>query len=112
MKKRVLSLILAAVMILLPSFSEKSNMMKLNKQFVKHEMDGMTLVVPVAGSDFHGLIHGNKTVGVMLECLEHDTTEKEIADALCERFDGNRATIEADVARIVAQLKELGAIDD
>ena len=31
-------------------------------------LNGMTLVVSVAGSDSHDLIHGNKTVGVMLEC--------------------------------------------
>ena len=35
-----------------------------------------------------------------------------IADALCERFDGDRAQIEADVSRIIARLREVGAIDD
>lgn len=86
--------------------------MKLNKNFVAHTIDGMTVLVPMAGADFHGLIQGNKTTGAILDCLKNDTTEAEIADALCERFDGDRAQIEADVARIIARLREVGAIDD
>lgn len=86
--------------------------MKLNKNFIAHTIDGMTVVVPVAGSDFHGLIQGNKTTAAIVECLQQDTTEAEIADALCERFDGDRAQIEADVSRIIARLRKVGAIDD
>lgn len=86
--------------------------MKLNKKFIAHTIDGMTVVVPVAGSDFHGLIQGNKTTGVILDCLKNDTTEAEIADVLCERFDGDRAQIEADVARVVAGLREVGALSE
>lgn len=86
--------------------------MKLNKNFIAHAIDGMTVVVPVAGADFHGIIQGNKTTAAIVECLQHDTTEAEIADALCERFDGDRAQIEADVSRIIARLREVGAIDD
>ena len=86
--------------------------MKLNYHFLTHELNGETLIVPTAGADFHGLIQGNKTTAAIVECLQQDTTEAEIADALCERFDGDRAQIEADVSRIIARLREVGAIDD
>ena len=86
--------------------------MKLNPDYLTHTMDGAALVVPTAEASFHGLVKGNKTVGVILECLEHDTTEQEIVDRLCERFDGDRAEIAQDVADVITKLRGIGAIDD
>ena len=86
--------------------------MKLNNSFVHHQIDNNTLIVPVAGADFNGLIQGNKTLEAIVSCLSHDTTEEEIVDSLCERFDGDREVIKADVASAIAQLKEIGAIDE
>lgn len=86
--------------------------MKLNDTFVHHNMDGQTVIVPTAGADFHGLIQGNKTLAVISDCLKQDTTEEEIVDTLCARFDGDREVIKADVAEAVKKLKEIGAIDD
>ena len=86
--------------------------MKLNKNFIAHTIDGMTVVVPVAGSDFHGLIQGNKTLAAIAECLKSETTEEQITDTLCARFDGDREIIAADVAEAIARLREIGAIDE
>lgn len=86
--------------------------MKLNPDFLTHTMDGAALVVPTAEAPFHGLVQGNKTVGVILECLEHDTTEQEIVDTLCERYEGDRAEMAQDVADVIAKLRGIGAIDD
>ncbi len=85
--------------------------MKLNPDFLTHTMDGVALVVPTAGASFHGLVQGNKTVGVILECLEHDTTEQEIVNTLCERFEGDRNEMAQDVADVIAKLRGIGAID-
>ena len=57
-------------------------------------------------------MQGNKTLSVIAECLAHETTEEEIVDTLCERFDGDRELIKADVADAVKRLKEIGAIDE
>ncbi|MBQ1437279.1 MAG: PqqD family protein, partial [Ruminococcus sp.] len=73
---------------------------------------GQTVIVPTAGANFHGLIPGNKTLAVISDCLKQDTTEEEIVDTLCARFDGDREIIKADVAEAVKKLKEIGAIDD
>ena len=86
--------------------------MKLKDTFVQHNMDGQTVIVPTAGADFHGLIQGNKTLAVIVDCLKQDTTEEEIVDTLCARFDGDREFIKADVAEAVKKLKEIGAIDE
>ena len=86
--------------------------MKMNHHFLTHELSGETLIVPTAGADFHGLIQGNKTLAVIADCLKQDTTEEEIVDTLCARFDGDREVIKADVAEAVKKLKEIGAIDD
>lgn len=86
--------------------------MKLKDTFVQHNMDGQTVIVPTAGADFHGLVQGNKTLAVIADCLKQDTTEEEIVDTLCARFDGDREVIKADVAEAVKKLKEIGAIDE
>ena len=86
--------------------------MKLNKNFIAHTIDGMTVVVPVAGADFHGLIQGNKTLAAIAECLKSETTEEQITDTLCAHFDGDREIIAADVAEAIARLREIGAIDE
>ena len=86
--------------------------MKLNDRFVKHTIDGQTVLVPIAGAPFHGLVQGNKSVEVILDCLASDTTEEEIVDAMCSRFNGDREIIKADVADVVTRLKSIGAIDE
>ncbi len=86
--------------------------MKLNQHFIHHQIDSQTVIVPTAGADFHGLIQGNKTLAAIAECLQNDTTEEEIVDTLCKRFNGDREVIEADVHEAIRQLKEIGAIDE
>ena len=86
--------------------------MKLNYHFLTHELNGETLIVPTAGADFHGLIQGNKTLAAIAECLKSETTEEEVVDTLCARFDGDREIIAADVAEAIARLREIGAIDE
>lgn len=86
--------------------------MKLNERFIKHTIDGQTVLVPVAGAPFHGLVQGNKSVEVILDCLKTDTTEEEIVDTMCSSFKGDREIIEVDVADVLTKLREIGAIDE
>ncbi len=86
--------------------------MKLNENFIRHQVDGETLIVPTGNAGFHGLIQGNKTLSAIAECLTRDTTEAKIVDALCARFDGSREDIKADVHEAIKKLKAIGAIDD
>ena len=86
--------------------------MKLNEHFFKHNIDGQALLVPTAEASFHGLIQGNKSVEVILECLTHDTTEEEILAAMQERFDGDEDVMRRDIADVISKLKSVGAIDE
>ena len=86
--------------------------MKLKNEFIVHNVGDETLLVPTADASFHGLVQGNKSVRVILECLQQDTTEEAITDELCRQFQGDREVIRADVAEVLTRLREIGAIDD
>ena len=86
--------------------------MKLKKQFLTHEADGMSLLVPLGGAGFSGIVKGNKTLGVILELLKNDTTEEAMVEAMCGRFDAPADVISADVKKAVRELRSIGAIED
>ena len=50
------------------------DVMKLNPNFVIHNIDRETLLVPTAEAPFHGLVQGNPTVVFILNHLRQDTT--------------------------------------
>lgn len=86
--------------------------MKLNQDFIVHTIGEDTMLVPTGAASFHGIAQGNKTVEVILGCLQEDTTEDTIVDALMERFDGNPADMREDVSEVLAQLRSIGALDE
>ena len=87
--------------------------MKLNPNFFACKMDDDTLaVVPVAEATFKGIVQGNRTVGDIIDCLSQDTSEEEIVDFLCEKYNGDRTIIAEDVKDIISRLKKIGAIDE
>ena len=86
--------------------------MKLKDTFIVHHVEGETLLVPTGAAEFHGLVQGNKTVGVILDCLLSDTTEEAIVHTLSERFDGDPADMRADVSDALEQLRSIGALDE
>lgn len=85
--------------------------MKLKDKFIVHNVGEETLLVPTAEADFHGLVQGNKTVDVILNCLQNDTTEDEILTVMKKRFDGNESDMRADIADVIEKLRAIGAID-
>ena len=86
--------------------------MKLNPHFLNHKMDHMALVVPTESAGFRGIVKGNQTVGDILDCLEHDTTEEEIVRYLSEKYDGDLSVIREDVSDVLSRLRAIGAIDE
>ena len=85
--------------------------MKLNKDFILHIADGETVLVPTGKAKFAGVVRGNKTLGAVLEALQTDTTEAEIVAALKKRFDAPDGAVERDVAKALAELRKIGALD-
>lgn len=86
--------------------------MKLNHAFLAHEDGGQKLLVSTGASQFSGLVRSNDTAGFIISCLEKDTTEAEILAAMQQKYDGPKEAMERDVKKIIAQLREIGALDD
>ena len=85
--------------------------MKLNENFLVHKSGNDTVIVPTGNAGFSGVIKGNETLGIILDLLKYDTTEKEVVDKLEAEYDGPREMIENDVADVVGRLRKIGAID-
>ena len=86
--------------------------MKLSKDFILHEADGQTMLVPTGNAGFSGLVRGNKTLGAVLDCLKSETIEEDIVKALKTRFDAPEGAVERDVAKALEALRKIGAIDE
>jgi hypothetical protein len=86
--------------------------MKLKESFITHITQEESLLVPVGGSAFSGVVRGNKTLGAILELLKNDIDEAGIVAALRERFDAPAGAVEADVARAIQELRRIGALEE
>ncbi|MBQ3939941.1 MAG: PqqD family protein [Oscillospiraceae bacterium] len=87
--------------------------MKLSSSFLSHQDGSETLLVPTGAAKFAGLVRSNPTAGMILACLEQETTEEQITDRLCAAYQGaERDTVRRDVARILEQLRGIGALDE
>ena len=95
--------------------------MKLNPDFVVHNTGEETLLVPTARAPFHGLVQGNKTLDVILGCLQTETTEEAIVAELAARFHGDAEFLHSgcqfyemreDVAAALAHLRKIGALEE
>ncbi len=85
--------------------------MKLKKEYIVHQTDQESMLVPTGLGGFSGMVRGNKTLGAILELLKEETTEEQIVSAMRQRFDAPEEIIRRDVEKAVAKLREIGAID-
>ncbi len=86
--------------------------MKLRKEFITHNTDSESLLVPTGAAGFSGLVKGNKTLGVILDLLKDDTTEADIVAAMKARFNSPEDIITRDVNKAISELRKIGAIDE
>lgn len=86
--------------------------MKLKNGFITHETADEYTTVAAGGAAFNGLIRSNSTAGFIVECLKVETTEAAIVDKMLEKYDAHRDIIAADVAKIVGELRKIGALDE
>ena len=90
----------------------EEKIMKLKESFITHITQEESLLVPVGGSAFSGVVRGNKTLGAILELLKNDIDEAGIVAALREKFDAPAGAVEADVARAIQELRRIGALEE
>ena len=86
--------------------------MKLNKDFLLHNTGSESILVPTGNAGFSGVVRGNKTLGAVLELLKEETTEAEIITTLKSRFDAPDGAIEQDMAKVLTELRKIGALDE
>jgi methyltransferase-like protein len=86
---------------------------KLKTGFITHQVgkEQMMVAAGPAAKLFHGMVRSNETAAFIIDCLKKDTTESAIVDAMAERYEAPRATIEQDVHNIIEKLKEIGALE-
>ena len=86
--------------------------MKLKKEFITHDTEEESLLVPTGNAGFSGLVKGNRTLGAILALLKEDTTEEVVVAAMKQRFDAPEEIIARDVKKALAELRKIGAIDE
>ncbi|MGN1112927.1 MAG: PqqD family protein [Acutalibacteraceae bacterium] len=84
--------------------------MKLKDNFVTYDSDGEQIMVATGGA-FSGLVRSNKTAAFIVEQLKTETTQQKIVDSVLEKYEADRAAVEADVAKIIEKLRGIGAIE-
>ena len=87
--------------------------MKLKEGFVTQAFRGQQLMVAAgpAAKEFHGIVRSNETAAFIVDRLKSETSEEEIVSAILAEYEVDGATAAADVARIIEQLRSIGAIE-
>ena len=86
--------------------------MRLKPDFITQDIDGTQFLVPIGGSTINGLARSNRTAAFIVDQLKQETTPEAIVDAMCAKYDADRATIAADVHEILGKLRILGALEE
>lgn len=85
--------------------------MKLKKTFITHSTDNEQLMISSDGK-FSGMVRSNRTAAEIIDILKSDVTREEIIDKMLEKYEVDRAVLEADVDKVLTSLRNIGAIDD
>lgn len=85
--------------------------MKLKKEFIVHDTGSESILVPMGGAGWSGVVKGNKTLGAILNLLKEDTTEAAVIDIMKQRFNAPEEIIIRDVKKALSELRKIGAID-
>ena len=85
--------------------------MKLRKDFIVHNTDKETMLVATGKAKFSGLVKGNLMLGEVLSLLGKETAEEEVVRKMREKYDAPAGKIEADVHKVISELRKIGAIE-
>ena len=84
--------------------------MKLKDEFITHNSDDESMLIPTADAKFSGVVRGNKTMGKIIDLLKEDTTEDEIVGKLLDIYDIPEETVRKDVKTVIENLNNIGAL--
>lgn len=86
--------------------------MKLNPNFITQEIDDTQFLVPLGSEKFHGIVKNNKTAAFIINCLQEETSQEAILDAMEKQYDAPRDVLEADLNKALDTLRSIGAIEE
>ena len=86
--------------------------MRLKDGFVTYETGEEQLLVAGSDAGFDGLVRSNKTAAFIVNCLKQETTAEQIVEKMANRYDAPRQIIVADVEKVLARLRSIGALDE
>lgn len=86
--------------------------MKLKSDFITQMIDGTQFLVPAGTDSFSGIARSNRSAAYIVDLLKKETTEDEIVDAMCRKYDADRAVIAADVREILDKLRRIRAVEE
>ncbi len=86
--------------------------MKLSNDFIAHLTDEQSVLVPVGGTAFSGIVKGNAALGDLLSLLEQDRTEAGLVAAMLERYDAPESVLAGDVHTALERLRAVGALEE
>ena len=85
--------------------------MKLKSTFITHNSGDEQLMIS-AGGDFNGMVKSNSTAAEIIDYLKNETTKEKIVAAMLEKYEVEREVLDADVEKVIAALRGIGAIDE
>ena len=86
--------------------------MKLRGDFLTHQTDSETLLVPAGNAKFSGIVKGNSTFGEILSLLKNDITESQLITEMRAKYDAPEEVIAQDVRKILDSLRQVKALDE
>ncbi len=88
--------------------------MRVKEGFILHNIgeEYMAVATGEAAEKFNGIVRGNETAAYIFELLQKETTEKEVVDAMCEKYEADRSIIEQDVKNIIGKMREAGFLHE
>ena len=86
--------------------------MKLKEEFVTVFNDEESITVSVDTKLFSGMIKSNETAAFIIKCLEKETTKEDIVQKISKEYDVPETVVQADVTKIIDELRSIGALDE
>lgn len=87
--------------------------MKINAEFVKREVAGESILVPVGKTtlDLNGLLTLNEVGAFLWDRLPDAENEAALVDAVLAEYEAERTAVEQDVSEFLDSLRKLNILD-
>ncbi len=87
--------------------------MKIKSGFVKRNIAGSNIVVPVGknAKAFNAMITLNDSASFFWDCFQNDISVEECVELVCKEYDVDESRAKADVEKFVEMLKDNGILE-